>query len=266
MTLIIGILCQDGSIVVGADGAASLGVLGQMTARQPVKKLSLLHNCIIVGVSGTIGLSQRISGVFTKAYEEKKLSGKKPVEAMAIIRQRIWEDCLKQEYEIASQAQTVIGGGLAQKSCLCACIAALPISRENCLIQFDQQGHPEMATKDLPFVAIGSGQMTADPFLSFLKYIFWPNRLPTLGESIFAAYWTLEHAIRTSPGGVAEPKQIAVLEMKNGTPICRELDENEIAPHKEAVTNAENYLKNFQKPSPAITPIPQPADKPNPAV
>jgi 20S proteasome alpha/beta subunit len=71
MTLIVGILCKEG-VVVGADGAASLGVLGQMTAMQPVKKLSLLHNCMIVGVSGSVGLSQRISGIFSKAFEDKK--------------------------------------------------------------------------------------------------------------------------------------------------------------------------------------------------
>jgi 20S proteasome alpha/beta subunit len=55
VTLIIGILCSDG-IVVGADGAASLVAMGNMTAQQPVKKLSLLHKCMIVGVSGPISL------------------------------------------------------------------------------------------------------------------------------------------------------------------------------------------------------------------
>src|SRR3989442_124393 len=99
MTLIVGILCQDG-IVVGADGAASLGVLGQMTARQPVKKLSLMASPLpmIVGVSGSVGMAQRITCIFSELYNENKLSGKsgsrmRPAEAMAVIRQELWARC-----------------------------------------------------------------------------------------------------------------------------------------------------------------------------
>jgi hypothetical protein len=108
-------------------------------------------------------------------------------------------------------------------------------------------------------VAIGSGQYCADPFLAFLRRIFWPNRQPNLAEGIFATWWTLDQAIKTSPGGIAEPKQITVLEMKDSKPVCRELPEAEIDLHKEAVTNAENHLKEFNlKPPAAAPPIPAP--------
>jgi 20S proteasome alpha/beta subunit len=40
MTLIIGIKCSDG-IVMGADGAATFGSLGQQTIRQGTKKLEV---------------------------------------------------------------------------------------------------------------------------------------------------------------------------------------------------------------------------------
>jgi hypothetical protein len=69
----------------------------------------------------------------------------------------------------------------------------------------------------------------------------------------------LDHAIKTSPGGIAEPKQIAVLELKNGKTICRELTEAELNPIKEAVTDAENRLKDLNKPSPNAEAIPKPA-------
>ncbi len=260
MTLIVGILCKEG-IVVGADGAASLGVMGMMTARQPVKKLSLFTHPLpmVVGVSGSVGMSQRISTVFSKL----NISGKggaslKPTEAMVVIRQQLWTECIQPELRIATDAKALYNH-VAMAPVQCACVAALPVSRELCLIQFDQQGAPELATKDLPFVAIGSGQPCADTFLAFLRHIFWSDHQPNLAEGIFAACWTLEHAIRTSPGGVAEPKQLAVLEMKSGVTTCRELDKDELVQHEEAVTNAENFLKEFQRkrtdPAPAI---PQP--------
>ena len=40
-------------------------------------------------------------------------------------------------------------------------------------------------------------------------------------------------------------RPITVLEVKDGKPVCRELPEAEIDLHKEAVTNAENHLKEF---------------------
>src|ERR1035437_7507378 len=196
MTLIIGILCQDG-IVVGSDGAATMGVLGMQTAKQSVKKLTLHHNCIITGISGSVGLSQRINGTIEALYADaKNLSGKKPFQAMPIIGQRIWLDCLKQEYDIAVEAQKLIGGNLAQLSCMSASVVAMPISKELCLFQFNHQAHGEMATKDIPFIAIGSGQFCADPFLAFIKRIFWPDRLPKLSEGIFATYLKLDREIK----------------------------------------------------------------------
>lgn len=218
---------------------------------------------MIVAVSGSVGLSQRISGTFGKFYDEKFLSGKggsplKPFEAMALIRQRIWDDCLKQEYAIATEAAKLIGQ-LAQRPCLCACMVAIPISKELCLIQFDQQGHPQLATKDLPTVAIGSGQQIADPFLSFLRHIFWSDRLPKMADGIFAAYWTLNYAIRTSPVVVQEPKQFAVLEIVKDSFVCRDLDENDLIPFREAVSKAENHLKELELTAPKETPpIPNP--------
>jgi 20S proteasome alpha/beta subunit len=75
MTLIIGIKCEDG-IVLGSDGVATFGAMGQRTIRQSLTKLNILEDCIAVGVSGPVGLGQSISGEIQNLWEEKKFSGK----------------------------------------------------------------------------------------------------------------------------------------------------------------------------------------------
>ena len=35
-------------------------------------------------------------------------------------------------------------------------------------------------TKDMPFISLGSGKMSADPFLGFLRKVYWPSNLPTI--------------------------------------------------------------------------------------
>jgi ATP-dependent protease HslVU (ClpYQ) peptidase subunit len=83
MTLIVGIKCRNG-IVMGADGAATLGALGQQTIRQETEKLDILENRIIVGVSGPVGLGQRIRAEIHTLWTDSRvrLVDKKPEEAM----------------------------------------------------------------------------------------------------------------------------------------------------------------------------------------
>jgi len=132
-------------------------------------------------------------------------------------------------------------------SVLSQAVIGITISKRPCLFQFDQQGAPEEVTENLPFVAIGSGQSIADPFLAFLRRIFWKEKTPTLADGIFATLWTLDHAIAINPGGVAEPKQIVVLKKEESAHKARELSENDFNEHYQAIEAAEKSLSNFRE-------------------
>jgi len=247
MTLIIGIKCSDG-IVMGADGAATLGAMGQCTIRQAKKKLDIIKEKVIVGTSGPVGLGQRIRGEIEILWEKKEFSGskiRKPFDAMTVIRNKMWEH-VGPELNAAGIARPALGD-IASLDVLCFTLVALPVLGKPCLFQFDQQCAPEEATDDLPFVAIGSGRLIADPFLAFLRRIFWSNNQPTVADGIFATYWTLDHAIRTHPGGVADPKQIVILERKDTDWEARELLDDQLSEHAEAITEAENSLAGFRE-------------------
>ncbi len=244
MTLIIGIKCKDG-IVMGADGAATLGAMGQRTILQPMKKLEVISNSIILGVSGPVGLGQRFKGEIEHVWEEKKFSGRKPFQAMTILREAMWKHA-EMEWKAAAVTRPAIGY-IATESVVCQSIVALPVSKQSCLFQFDQQCAPEEATEDLPFVSIGLGQNIADPFLAFLRRVFWPNKIPSINDGIFATVWTLEHAIKTNPGGVAKPEQIAVLQKIKGNWQALELSNVQLEEHREASGRAEQHLREFQR-------------------
>jgi 20S proteasome alpha/beta subunit len=241
MTLIIGVKCSDG-IAIGSDGAATFGAMGQQTIRQSATKLHILRDCIVVGVSGSVGLAQRITGEILELYDTNKFSGKESYAAMKIIREGLWNH-IGQELQIAGHAKNAIPPNAAILSAITQTLVAMPVKKNPCLFQFDQQGAPEEATKDLPFVAIGSGQSIADPFLAFLRRIFWSTTLPTLSDGLLATVWTLRHAIETNPGGVSDPIQIITLD-KNGK--ARQIPEEELKEHLEAVDAAELALKNFR--------------------
>lgn len=240
MTLIIGIRCSDG-IVLGADGAATLGSMGQRTVRQPIEKLSIIDDRVVLGVSGPIGLSQLFADAVETLWGKKRLSEKTPAEAMRIIRGEIIKDQMA-ALQAAAVAQPVIGA-VAQVSALAALVIAVPVSRELCLFQFDQQGTPEQATENLPFLSIGSGQSIADPFLAFIRRVLWKENEPNLADGQLAAFWCLDHAIKSTPGGIAEPKQIATLDASG----ARLVDAAELAEMDEAIDEAEGALAKWRE-------------------
>ena len=242
MTLIIGIKCKDG-IAMGSDGAATLGTMGQNTIIQPTKKLEIVSDSIILGVSGPIGIGQIFKGVIKKLWDDNTFSGKEPYEAMEILSISLWKHV---EFEIqkASIAKNILGN-IALNSALCSALIVLPISKKLCLFQFNQQCSPEEATDNLPFVSIGSGQNIADPFLAFQRWIFWIDKLPSLEEGIFTVFWTLEHAIRTHPGGVSEPKQIVTIKKENNKYEIHDFQPNELKEHIGFINDIEKYLSQY---------------------
>ena len=255
MTLIVGIRARDG-VVLGADGAATFGTASSSTIRQPVRKLSIVRGQAVVGVSGPVGLGQRIIAEIEEIWKSKGLANSTPPQAMTQLRQMVWEH-IKMEIEVAAVAQKIPGTPAAM-SAVSQTLVAIPCAGRACLFQFDPQGAPEEATEDLPFVAIGSGQTIADPFLAFLRRIFWRDRLPNLSEGVFATLWTLQHAIHTSPGGVSGPIQIVVAERsKKSAVVARELSESELEEHREAIAHIEDSLmRRFAQPVETETKLP----------
>ncbi|MFG1691140.1 hypothetical protein ACGF5M_03110 [Gemmatimonadota bacterium] len=158
---------------------------------------------------------------------------------MRTLREHIWED-IEPAFKQAQAAGPVLGQH-ALSSAVCQSLYALLAGGEPELIQLDQQCGPEKATADLPFVSVGSGAPDADPFLAFLRRVFWSDRLPTLAEGKLAAIWAIYHVIQVSPGGVADPMQMMVLTAEG----VREIPDSEVGEHREWADEAEAHLAKY---------------------
>jgi hypothetical protein len=259
MTVVIGLKCSQG-IVLGSDGAATLGNMGLRTIVQPTTKLSLIENKAIFGFSGQVGLSQlfydRACAVCATLSEDASLP-----EVCRNLRNGFLPDaniC----FQVAALARSVVGN-LAAENVASQTLIALAVQGQAELIQFDYQCHPEWTTNELPFVSIGSGQPIADPFLAWIRFVFWSNRLPTLAEGRFAVYWTLSHAIRTAPGGIGPPIQMAALESKEGNVIARELSKDELEDHALAISEYEIAIRELFGQQHGIAQSPPPPQPPS---
>lgn len=243
MTLIVGIRCTDG-VVIGADSAATLGALGQQTVQQSYTKVEVIDAKLLMGVSGPVGLAQRLEGEVASAWLKKELKGES-WQVMQALRQKFLPH-LKGEFEAGAMAQPVIGVA-AHSSALSYTLLAMPIKNQPYLFHFDQQGAPEEAKHDLPFMCIGSGQQLADPFLAFLKGVFWEEgKFPALADAVFATVWTISQAIDLAPGGLAHPVQVFTLRKERSDWTARKLADNDLQEHNQAITEAARALRGFR--------------------
>jgi len=146
------------------------------------------------------------------------------------------------EYQRAGLVTQAVGNRGPLVNAIHHTVIAIRNGGEDRLIQFSETCSPEEATEDLPYVSIGSGQQSADPFLAFLRRTFWERTTPTLEGAIFATVWTLDEIIQSSPGKLGYPITIATLQNGN----ARVLDEDDWTDHKTAVKAACDKLREFQ--------------------
>ena len=242
MTLIVGVKCSDG-VVIGADSAATLGSGGQQTVKEVVTKLEIIKDTLILGVSGPVGLAQRYAGEIgaLSSNELQTLGRLRGHEIGVEISKKLWMHA-QPEYERAGQVAQAVRNNAPLLNAHHQTVVAIRGSGEDRLFQFSETCAPEESTVDLPYVSIGSGQANADPFLSFLRRVFWPQGTHlNVSQGIFISLWSLTQTIRSSPGGVAFPIVMAVLQ--NGQ--ARMLPEAEMDEHKQAIEEAEKALHNF---------------------
>jgi hypothetical protein len=114
-------------------------------------------------------------------------------------------------FKTAAAAAQILGQA-AQADCICGGVLATGFRDGPKVIEITPQIAVEFLTPELSFLSMGSGKATADPFLGFLKNVFWPGRLPTVREGALAAYWTIKLATDLRVTGVGMGIDIFTLE------------------------------------------------------
>lgn len=233
MTAVVGVLCSDG-VVVGTDSSATFSA-GQRvkTIEQQTEKIDIIGNCVILAGTGEIGFGQRFCEII-KQYWDKKEFSRPPIETGKILSRSMIEDL---GFTHVSQGERY------------GALVAFQIERKPYLCEFAVNDfQPELKNEKIWYVSMGSGQTITDPFLGFMREVFWDKGPPTVQEAIFAVTWTLDHVISLNPGGVNCPVKIAILEKgKKGHLEARMLPDSELGQHRQMVEEAKNYLKAFPK-------------------
>ena len=239
MTLIVGILCSDG-VVMASDSAATLSTgMSPTIGQQAVKKILNLSSAILYASTGSMGMSQLVWHTISTLWNRNPSPLKTAPDDGALMKElgREIANTIGQYLQTGALTRQL---GVDGSASLVKSMIAIPVQRIPTLFTFDFGGQPEKATAELPFVAMGSGQTIADPFLAFLKRLLWPQRLPNVAEGRLAAVWTIAHVTHTNPGGVGGDIQLWVLPRAPAQqmPTPREIPQAEIQEHLVQISGA----------------------------
>jgi 20S proteasome alpha/beta subunit len=246
MTAIVGLFCKDGA-VIGADSSATFTAGQIRTIEQLTHKIDVIEDRVILAGTGPVGLTQRVCAVVKRIFDQNGFTGSEIEVSKRICREAL-ED-FKHTY-ISPQ-----GYGF---------LAAFPIEKKHHLCEFAVDNlQPEFKTSNIWYCSIGGGQLITDPFLGFMRKVFWNEGLPNVQEGVFAVNWTLQHAIEINPGGVNGPVKIAVLERVKDRMQARILESSELQQHNEHMDEAITYLRDYRrKHQPSAAPPEQEIPKP----
>ena len=195
---------------------------------------------MIYASSGAVGLSQEVLDSLKKYWKNNR--NKKYMN----VRQGIADATFKPKKSYIDRARETwpLLGNSAAGSAIVASLIAFPSGGEHYLLQYDPQSNPEEYTRELPFVAIGSGQNQADPFLAFIKEAVWDDRQPeTVRQGIVGVLWALEHVITVNAGhGVGGKPSIGTLEKRNGAWTASMLERTRLDLYRGAINDAKKVL------------------------
>ena len=149
-------------------------------------------------------------------------------------------------FQTSKQAAPVIGNAAAANDCICGSLLAARFKDGLKLVEITATIAVEYMTADTPFISLGSGKASADPFLGLLRQVYWPTKLPTIQEGALAAFWTVQHAIDMKVHGVGFNVDVFVIEPKDKTFVARKLEDAEVEEHVEFIKASEEALRGVR--------------------
>ena len=170
MTLLVGIKCEDG-IVVAADRAVTFAAGGAPTISHLACKISVIENKMIIAGTGSVGGTQRFCETSQLVWTQIRAGGSDianmpPLQVCRILCGNAFNDAKSTHLTKPDLGALVAFPNTASGPQLC---------------EFDSDNfQPELKDAGTWFVSMGSGQGVCDPYLAFMREVFWRDGSPKL--------------------------------------------------------------------------------------
>lgn len=232
MTVVVAFLCSDGA-VVAADSMLTPTMGGISVGHHSGVKCSVIGGQQVFAFAGDQGQAARFKLIAETASINLAAAGHPlvyGVQVSAAILGQLASTGIQVNNVGVNTVLSFIHGG----NCHC-CI-------------FEGALQPRLLDADHTYAALGSGKLSADPFLRYVWDIFGtPGQSPKVHLAAFLAVWTVQHVIDVNPGGVAGPIRVGVIQREETNNFAaRELSVAEIDAHSLAIQDAAQALRDWR--------------------
>lgn len=230
MTVAIGFYCHDG-IVLGADSMLTPSMGGINVGHHKGEKVHLLAGNQLFAFAGDQGQAARFQ-IMADGSHHMAGTAAHPIDFPLNLTNSIVQQFVNSGVGNQINVNALLGFQHGETHQLCA---------------FEGMVQPRLLDPAHYYVALGSGKLSADPFLRFLVDIFCVDGPPSVAEAIFLTAWAIDHTCETNSGGVAPPTRIAVMERQDdGSYHCRSLSENEVDDQGQLIASARQSLRDWR--------------------
>lgn len=195
MTLLVGILCNDGA-VIAADRQLTQGLVGT-----PSSKIRRVNENTLFASSGPVGMGQQVEYILRQSHH--KFGQMDYAEAAIQMQPIIQEKILSPSYAIPKM--------LGRQIEPCECLFASVFKDGLCLSHMDGAGKFTKLTEEHFLCCSGSGELNGLALLSVIRSVLFPDKIPTLETGIIAASATVKMAIDLRSPGVGFDVDVSVL-------------------------------------------------------
>ncbi len=228
MTVVVTFLCEDG-VVVASDSMLTPDVGGMHVGHHNGRKVHTVGDDQVFAYAGDQGQAARVRyWAETLRAQNRLLSGLSHAVELTKLAIADFRSTGLDRDQIDVNAVLAFETNGSFHSCI-----------------FEGMLQPRLLDEDHYYAALGTGKLSADPFLRFLTDIFCQKGRPNVSQAALLATWVVSHVIDTNPGGVAGPIRLAALEMRDGKVAANDLD-YALDEHIQAIASAGDALRMWR--------------------
>jgi hypothetical protein len=208
MTVLVALLCKDGAIL-GADQAMSSVEGSLRLCETPTSKIRIFDDGFGgLATAGAVGAGQLAEEALRSLPRGPNASKWTPVRVLSEVQKALVAaphsmlDALKtmkmgpSPDGLKTYSRESVGDGIYVQA-VGTGTAARPA------VVCYEGAHTAVLLEDnkVIFNTLGSGSVLAQPYVSVIRGLLFPDRLPTMEEGLLSVYWALKHVIQYRAGG-----------------------------------------------------------------
>lgn len=249
MTILVGILCEDGAIVA-SDGMCSMNLGPTPFVGMSNTKTHIINNRIIAACAGNdnymtlfVNFLRSNFAKLSQSHEENSSSDIQNLinELGAQFAHKLISTIKAYPPELVqSHLSNIQANGLEFEA-----ILALPFKNHHYICHYDNRLNANLLRENgLWHAILGTGYLVATPSIHLVKKILNIRTTPKIDKGSVLAYWTVNHAIEVSSGGIGGDITTAILQKIDNQYTAA--IENRVSEHKEIIDDMYKHIWSYE--------------------